>query len=91
MRQVWLVVVTLTVASCAPHTRTVRTETVQQSSVGTTPTVPSTTVRDSTTETTVVSERHEEPRGLISGTVHVVGEILALPFRLVGGLIRLLF
>ena len=90
MRPAWLIVAMLAVAGCASHTRTVRTETAQQSAAGTRA-APATTVRDSTTQTTVVSERHEEPRGLISGTLHFVGEILALPFRLVGGLIRLLF
>ena len=29
--------------------------------------------------------------GIVSGTINVIGEVLALPFRLVGGLIRLIF
>lgn len=35
--------------------------------------------------------RDDEPRGVLSATVHVIGEVLALPFRLVGGLIRAIF
>jgi hypothetical protein len=45
------------------------------------------------TETTT-TETHEVSGpgvGIISGTVHVIGVILALPFRLVGGLIELIF
>lgn len=40
-------------------------------------------------ETTVT--RESEPRGIISTAFHVVGEILALPFRIVGGLLQILF
>lgn len=42
-----------------------------------------------TEETT--TETKGESFGLLSGTVHVVGQALALPFRLVGGLIGLAF
>ncbi len=61
------------------------------------------TLERRTTTTTEVSpppvverrvETHEvedRPQGLISGLVHFVGEIIALPFRIVGGVIRLLF
>lgn len=37
------------------------------------------------------SDVREESRGFLSSTVHFVGEILALPFRLVGGVLRWLF
>ena len=40
-----------------------------------------TTTKDSTTEDT----------GVLSGTVNVIGEVIALPFRAVGGLIRAIF
>ena len=44
------------------------------------------------TETTTTEKEHEGPHlGIISGTVHAIGWVLALPFRIVGGLIRLIF
>ena len=46
------------------------------------------------TESTVVHERvvdEDKPRGVISTTVHFVGELLSLPFRLIGGLLRAIF
>ena len=43
-------------------------------------------------ETTTTEKEHEGPHfGIISGTVHAIGWVLALPFRIVGGLIRLIF
>lgn len=45
--------------------------------------------KKTTTETE--TETKEESVGLLSGTVNAVGEVLALPFRLVGGLISLVF
>ena len=75
---------------CAHRTKTIRTEErVAHSS----DTVPATTqvVTDRTTTQTTTATTSEEPRGLLSTTVHVIGEILALPFRLVGGLLRIIF
>ncbi|MEA2625143.1 MAG: hypothetical protein QOD06_1188 [Candidatus Binatota bacterium] len=43
------------------------------------------------TETTEKDTDAGESGGIVSGTVNVIGEILALPFRIVGGLIRLIF
>lgn len=43
------------------------------------------------TETTTETERQSEPRGVLSTTVHIIGEILALPFRLIAGLFQLVF
>jgi hypothetical protein len=40
-----------------------------------------TTTKDSTTEDT----------GVLSGTVNVIGEVISLPFRAVGGLVRAIF
>ena len=42
-------------------------------------------------ETTTTTETREAPQGVLSTTVNVVGEIIALPFRIVGGLIRAIF
>ncbi len=41
-------------------------------------------------ETTTTTDTTEDT-GVLSGTVHVIGETLALPFRAVGGLIRTIF
>lgn len=81
---------------CSTYSKTVRTETVQY---------PPETVQGPThvderpKEPLVVEKRKEETTtetkdesvGLLSGTVHVVGQALALPFRLVGGLIGVIF
>lgn len=44
-------------------------------------------------ETVVTTETEEvaRPTGILSTGVHVIGEIIALPFRLVGGLISIIF
>jgi hypothetical protein len=52
------------------------------------PTETTTVKREATTETETKSE---SGGGVLSTIVDVVGEVLALPFRLVGGLIRALF
>jgi len=68
---------------CSSHTTTTtRTEQQQQGS-------DEASVR---TETTTTEKEHEGPHlGVISGTIHAIGWVLALPFRIVGGLIRLIF
>ena len=42
-------------------------------------------------ETHVTKESQARPAGLLSTSLHVVGEVLALPFRVVAGLIQLIF
>ena len=44
-----------------------------------------------TTKSEEKSESNANSTGVLSGTVHVVGEVLALPFRAVAGLINLAF
>jgi curli biogenesis system outer membrane secretion channel CsgG len=44
-----------------------------------------------TTKTEEKTESDGQRVGLLSGTVHVVGEVIALPFRAVAGLINLAF
>ncbi len=50
---------------------------------------------DSSTQTeTTTTETHETSGpgvGIVSGTVHAIGFILALPFKIIGGLIELIF
>lgn len=64
-------------AGCSTQTRTVTTETREHPSV------------DKRTETT--TETRGESGGVLSSTVDVVGEVISLPFRAVGGLIRGIF
>jgi hypothetical protein len=44
-----------------------------------------------TTKTEETNKSDGASVGVLSGTVHVVGEVLALPFRAVAGLINLVF
>jgi hypothetical protein len=72
-------------ASCATHHRT-QTDTVQYQDQRASDPVA---VERRTTTTTQTST--SEDSGVISGTVNVIGEVLALPFRAVGGLLRAIF
>jgi hypothetical protein len=47
---------------------------------------PVTVERETTTATDAAQDT-----GVLSGTVNVVGEVLSLPFRAVGGLLRAIF
>lgn len=73
-------------SGCSTHTTTTETTQYESSQRSGGPVVveKETTVR---TET----ENPGESTGVVSGTVNVIGEVLALPFRLVGGLISLVF
>jgi type IV pilus biogenesis protein CpaD/CtpE len=68
-------------AACATH-RTVTDEVVYDERTGQPVTVErhTTTVTDSSEDT-----------GVLSGTMNVIGEVVALPFRAVGGLFRAIF
>ena len=50
---------------------------------------------DATTQTETTTTETREVSGpgvgIVSGTVHVIGVILALPFKIIGGLIELIF
>ncbi|MBI4522730.1 MAG: hypothetical protein HY695_02830 [Deltaproteobacteria bacterium] len=88
---VLLMAISLTLG-CSSYSRTVRNETVEY---------PANEVRyasDWDRRGPAIVERTEETTttrsdssGLLSGTVNVVGETLALPFRFVGGLLSVLF
>jgi hypothetical protein len=55
---------------------------------------PATNEEGATQTETTTTETHETSGpgvGIVSGTVHVIGMILALPFKIVGGLIELIF
>lgn len=74
-------------AACSTQ-RTVSTDTVQYAQEDRRAGEPL-RVEKQTTTTTETST--SEDSGVLSSTVNVVGEVVALPFRLVGGLIRALF
>lgn len=80
------------VVGCSTQSaKSVETEkTVQYSERSQRPTEP-VVVEKQTTKTEETTKTQGESVGLLSGTVHVVGQALALPFRLVGGLIGLAF
>lgn len=42
-------------------------------------------------EVTTTHEDTTQDTGILSGTVNVIGEVIALPFRAVGGLLRAIF
>jgi hypothetical protein len=77
-----LVIANLT-AACATH-ESVERETVRYEDRRTGE--PVEVERYSTTETT-----REDNGGILSGTVDVIGEVIALPFRAVAGLFRAIF
>ena len=66
---------------CSTQTRTVTSETRQY---------PTETAVESRSETTTTETRGESG-GVLSSTVDVVGDVLSLPFRAVGGLLRGIF
>ena len=74
-----------TVSSGCSSSTTTTTRTTEQPS-----TESGTTVQ--TTETKTTESQTSGPGvGILSGTIHAIGFILALPFKLVGGLIQLIF
>lgn len=68
---------------CTSSTKTVRTDTTHY------PTTAPTVVEKETTVTT--TEPAGSSGGVVSGTVNVLGEVIALPFRAVGGLLSAIF
>ena len=67
---------------CSTHTTETR-DVVYDSRTG----EPTTVERQTTTTTT--DDTHET--GVLSGTVNVIGEVLALPFKAVGALLSAIF
>ena len=68
-------------AGCSTHRSTTR-EVAYDSRNG----EPVTVERQTTTTT-----ESTEDSGVLSGTVNVIGEVISLPFRAVGGLVRAIF
>lgn len=77
---------------CAAHsTKTVKSETTQYSAKEKAPADDRVITEQHRAETTETTKTESESGGIVSGAVDATGEILALPFRAVGGLIRLIF
>lgn len=77
---------------CASHsTKTVKTETVQHAAAKDPDSTKPAAVEKQTTEMTETTRTEGESVGILSGAVRTVGQVLALPFRAVGGLIGLMF
>ena len=73
----------LVAAGCATNRETVRTETTRYPAPE-----PAVVERETTVTTT---ESGDGSGGVLSTTVNVIGEVVALPFRVVGGLLRAIF
>jgi type IV pilus biogenesis protein CpaD/CtpE len=69
------------ITGCATHRSTTQ-EVAYDSRTG----EPLTVERHTTTTT-----ESSDDTGVVSGTVNVIGDIIALPFRAVGGLVRAIF
>lgn len=82
-----LVLVATVAIACSTH-RTDSTDTVQYTHEYPGAAEPVTVERHSTMTTETSTN---EDSGVVSGTVNVIGEVLALPFRAVGALLRALF
>ena len=77
---------------CATQSvKNVKTETVQHAAARDQDTPEPVVAEKQTTETTETTKTEGESFGLLSGAVHVAGQVLALPFRLAGGLIGFIF
>ncbi len=77
------------IAGCSTQSKTVKTETVYDPAVTEEPTVENIVVKK--TESTESRTETKPPQGLLSGTVDIVGKTIALPFKVVGGLIDVVF
>ena len=77
-------------SGCSSHrkTTTTTTDTASESvSITTVPAAESTT----TATTTTTTETEAEPHGLIGGFFHFLGDVIAFPFRLLGGMFDAIF
>lgn len=78
-------------AGCARRTTTVKTETVQPAAPAAEGTTTPAVAAPATKTTTETTETTSDSGGVVSSTIDVVGEVLALPFRLIAGLITFIF
>lgn len=76
---------------CATRSRTVTTESTYYSSREAPPPGDPAVVSERERRTTTTEVEPAAETGVVSGTVNVIGEAVALPFRAVGGLLRAIF
>lgn len=77
-------------AGCSSTTQTTKTETTATSPGGNSSHGEDGAVSTSETTTTTTETAPESP-GVLSSTLHAVGYVLALPFIIVGGLLKMIF
>lgn len=81
-----------TLTGCSTQSaKTVETEKTVRYSAPSDPAATDPVVEQKTTKTEETTKTEGQSVGLLGGTVHVVGQAIALPFRAVGGLISLAF
>ena len=91
---VFLIYLLLVVTGCATHSRTTRTTTTDTPVEATTTTTTSQVTSEPSRQTTVVTEdktRTAQDGGILGGAFHVVGEVLAFPFRVVAAVLDAIF
>lgn len=88
-REVLMVLLSISlISSCAPLVGCSQSHSSRTTTVETTSGDPSVTRSEESHEEVTKSHEHE---GILSNTVHVLGEIIALPFRAVAALLRAIF
>lgn len=86
-------------SGCGSHRSTTRSETTVSAADTDADVVPADEVDEvvadsdtmTTTETTQTTTEHRGDGGVLGGAFHVIGEILAFPFRVIGGLFDFIF
>ncbi len=86
-----LIVVFILIGSgCSSTTQTTKTQTTATSPDSNSSHGEDGAVLESETTTTTTEATHDSP-GILSSTLHAVGYVLALPFIIVGGLLKMIF
>ena len=78
---------------CASTHKTTTTETTvthQNETVGAVGSIPDDHVVETSETTTTIDKEAEHP-GIISSTLHAVGYVIVLPFKILGSVFRMLF
>ena len=93
---VFLLYVLLVVTGCATHSRTTRTTTTSAPVEQTTTTMTSKVNYEPHQRETVTTQENTQTTsygdgGILGGALHVVGEVLAFPFRVVASLLDAIF
>jgi hypothetical protein len=79
----------LLTSACSTQNKTVKTESYETTQYNSTAAANGAVVKK--VDITETEKSSTESGGVVSGTVDIIGKTLALPFRVVGGLIELAF